>query len=92
MKKTITASAVAIALSFATATAPLAQGRETNMSRDQEAQAMISTQGSLPGSGPSSAPGSSAVGSVPPTALILGLVVVLWIAVSSGRHMYYPST
>jgi hypothetical protein len=90
MKKTVSAAALACALSLATAAAPLAQGREANMSQDQVKMAMISTQGSLPGSGPSSA-GSSAVGSVSPVPLILGLMVIITIAATRGGMYYYPS-
>lgn len=88
MKKAISTGALVCALTFTTATAGFAEGPETHMSRDQVKQAMmVSTQSS----GPVSSAGS-AQGSLPPTAIILGMLVVLTIAVTRGSGMmYYPT-
>ena len=93
MRKTVTATALACALSLSTVTSSLAEGPEANMSRDQVKSAMlVSTQGSFGVSGPSSGPASSVQGSLSPVVIVLGLLVVLTIAATrGGGHWYYSS-
>lgn len=88
MQKPISTLALVSALTLSSASSGLAEGPETHMSRDQIKSAMLlSTQSS----GPASA-SASAQGSLPPTAIVLGLLVVLTIAVTRGTGMMYSPT
>ena len=74
MKKFFTASAMAIALTAATATAPLAEGREMQMTEQQVAAASVSTQSSPDSMGP---------------AFVLGLVTLVLIIAATSNNAYY---
>jgi len=79
MNKTLTASALALALTSASVTSSLAEGRETNISEQQVASAMVSTQ-SFPGS----AAGSSAAGSAGPFMILTLVTLAVVIAATQG--------
>ncbi|WP_322866909.1 hypothetical protein U5922_012385 [Aquicoccus sp. G2-2] len=77
-KNTVSAGALGIAMTFASATMPLAEGRgDAVMGKAQVAEAMISTQ-SGPASAGSAATGSAGVG------IILGVITLVLIAAAAS--------
>ena len=77
MKKTVTASVLALSLTAAAATTSLAEGRDVKMSEQQVATATVSTQAAADSAGPM---------------LVLGLVTIaLIIAATSNNSSYMLS-
>ena len=82
MKKTITASALALTL---TASAALAEGREAQISAEQVTQAMVSSQGSLTGGS-----AASSAGVMVPLILLTLIMVIAATASGDPYVMVYP--
>lgn len=81
MRKTMISAALAVSLAAGSVTA---QGREAQMSEGDVANAMVSTQGSLPLGGPE----SSAPASFNAVVIVLVLAAVVLSVVSSRSHSY----